>query len=113
MSTHPISAVLEARLRPLVSEEIRPPDNVTANGAGPGVLLYVFDTDLTAPEIATFADLTASVSGSLDIRPADYESIKPEIVALRSFVGLGSATDAQQTAAIKSLIRLLRTLLGD
>jgi len=98
-----------ARLRDLVAEAIRLPDNVTANDATPGTVDFVFDDDLTGPEAATLDDML-SLSKALVLQPEDYALIKSQLPALEAFM-TGTPTQGEAVAALRSVIRVLDALL--
>jgi hypothetical protein len=112
MSEHPVSGpdpitgyrgLLEA-----ITAAIRAPSGMRI---GP---VYVFDPDLTAAEAATFADLVALYrTRDVELTPAEYATLKPDLEGLRTYHGLASPTAAQTAQATKAIIRVLRALLRD
>jgi hypothetical protein len=110
MSTHavPIPDVTD-RFRDLVATHVRPPTNVTGNGAPAGQVLFVFTPNLTAPQTALFGELLA-LSRALVLEPADYVAIKAELPAIVAFMS-GTPTQAEAVAALRSVIRVLRAIL--
>jgi hypothetical protein len=113
MSDHSIPSPADpvsgfAGLLEAVTAAIRAPSEVRI---GP---VYVFVPDLTTAEATTFADLVAlHRTRDVELTPAEYATLKPDLEGLRTYHGLASPTAAQTAQATKAIIRVLRALLRD
>lgn len=117
MSDHPVSSSSTVSGLPglidLVTTTIRKPDEVAWDGAT-STSTYRFTVDLTTQEAATFVDLVATLrTRNVDLTPAEYQAIKPDIAGLRTYAGIATPTLAQTAAAVKAQSRVLRALLRD
>lgn len=72
-----------------------------------------FETPLTGPEQATFADLQTMAQFGLanNLTLTEFQSIKGDLATARAFIGIASPTAAQSNAALKATIRVLGALL--
>jgi hypothetical protein len=73
------------------------------------------NTTLTiTPDVPVAADdIVAVMKANTPIDPTRYVAVKTDLSTLRTYVGLANPTTAQTTAAVKSLIRVLRAVLAD
>lgn len=85
------------------------PDVVGAPGADPRTLSWT--PDLSAAQLATAQDVVAAAQANLSITRAEWVALKPDVAALRTYVGIASPTAAQTAAATKAIIRVLRAVL--
>lgn len=116
MSDHPITGTQPTGptgFMDLLRANLRSPETVLWDQATL-TATFRFTPDLTASEAATFADLLATVrTRDVQLTPAEYQAIKPDIALLRTFAGINSPTLAQTAAATKAQSRILRALLRD
>jgi hypothetical protein len=87
---------------------IRQPDDVQGTNTTTTV---TWNVDLTPSELAIVTDVVGSAKSKI---PYDlYVDIKDELPVLRSFMQTASPTNAQQTTAVKSIIRVIRAVIKD
>ena len=67
--------------------------------------------DLTAQQASDFDDVAVAVSRGMD--PVRYVSVKDDIATMQTFLGITTPTLAQNSAATKAIIRVLRALMRD
>jgi hypothetical protein len=72
-----------------------------------GAISFVFTPDLSAGEVATFADLHAAALNHVDISPDEWAALKPLIAQGKAFMALPTPTSAQNAAAIKGILQVL------
>lgn len=95
MPTYPDAATL--RLSALCQEYLRPAASMATEA---GVPVLTFEPPLTAPEQATYNTLLALArSGMQHLTPAEYETVRPQLVVLRDLRQMGRSAFMALTAA--------------
>lgn len=97
------------RLGELASETIRTP---SALSLVDDEWVLVFDPPLTSAEQAAL-DALQPVAGTVNLSVAGYQTIRPDIEGLRTYVALPTPTAAQTAQATKAIIRILRAVFRD
>lgn len=92
-----------------VEANLRPP-TITFDHAL-GLSVAEFFPDLTPTEQQTYAQLLRWSRSKLGLTPGEFVGIQPDLQVLRAFVQAASPTAAQNVAATKALIRVLRAVL--
>ncbi len=115
MSIHALPSTLDlATLRILIARYLREPSGVLfTNGTEQPPTALEFTPDLSAPEIATLAQIVGASGKSFDLAPSEYQAIKDEVAALAAYLAAASPTAAQTVVALKSLIRVVRAIVRE